>query len=227
MRSTRERAAKCRCTGQGGGTATPAPGTVRCPVFRRGALSFDAVPCLTVRWTVFRRPAQPAHLRKLASLAARRVGVRRLGHAQAVCVRTFGTEGLFWKGSFGSALVVPVGFWEDFSSATAPSSSPRRFPTPLTLNPKLFTLSAHLLRSCSHTSTHTHTVLLFPSLILPSPFPVALSLLTPTHTLHLTSSAAKKEGLQDIIASIVADAHSADARGSQTYFKRPGGEEER
>ena len=205
-------AAKCRCTGRWDGDASTWHG---------------AVHCLSTRCTVFRRPAQPAHLRKLASLAARRVGVRRLGHAQAVCVRTFGTEGLFWKGSFGSALVVPVGFWEDFSSATAPSSSPRRFPTPLTLNPKPFTLSAHLLRSCSHTSTHTHTVLLFPSLILPSPFPVALSLLTPTHTLHLTSSAAKKEGLQDIIASIVADAHSADARGSQTYFKRPGGEEER
>jgi hypothetical protein len=118
---------RCRCTGRCHADA--------CTWHACGALSLDAL-----RWQL---------ISKFARLAA--AGRRRHGDAAAVCVPTFGMEGLFWKGSlgrtlgrhsmFGSALnVSPVPLWEDFSPATAltPSSSPGRLPKPLILNPKPF-----------------------------------------------------------------------------------------
>ena len=99
---------------QGGGTATPAPGTVRCTVFRRGALSFDALPsqliCANLR--VWQRGAS----------------VYAVSATHAVCVRTFGTEGLFWK-EFGSALVVNLGqhsLSQWVSGKTVPRQQPRQ-----------------------------------------------------------------------------------------------------
>ena len=101
---------------QGGGTATPAPGTVRCTVFRRGALSFDALPsqliCANLRvWqrgaSVYAVSATPG------SLCTDIWNGRAL--LEGIWVST--------RCEFGSALVVPVGFWEDCSPATAPATA--------------------------------------------------------------------------------------------------------
>ena len=116
-------AAKCRCTGRWDGDASTWHG---------------AVHCLSTRCTVFRRPAQPAHLRKLASLAARRVGVRRLGHPRSLCTDIWNGRALL-EGIWVSTRC-PSGFLGrlfpgNSPGNSAPSSSPRRFPTPSTLNP--------------------------------------------------------------------------------------------
>ena len=100
---------------------------------RCGALSFDAVHCLSTPC-----PASSFAQTCESGSAARRCTPSR--PPQAVCVRTFGTEGLFWKELIWVSTRCPSGFLGrlfpgNSPGNSAPSSSPRRFPTPSTLNP--------------------------------------------------------------------------------------------